>query len=69
MTTPNKMAAQCSNSSIDGKTLEKARKELNENPDTREQAIADFKAAIEEKESEPEEQKSIFNETHPFYDR
>ncbi|XP_011407469.1 PREDICTED: retinaldehyde-binding protein 1-like [Amphimedon queenslandica] len=53
------MAEMCSNS-IDGETLEKARRELNEDPDTREQAIADFRAAIEEKENDPELEGVIF---------
>ena len=39
-------------SSIDGETLEKAKRELNEDPETREQAINDMIKAIEEKESE-----------------
>ena len=43
------------NSSIDGETLEKAKRELNEDPETREQAINDMRKAIEEKESEKRE--------------
>ena len=42
-------------SSIDGETLEKAKRELNEDPETREQAINDMIKAIEEKESEKRE--------------
>ena len=42
-------------SSIDGETLEKAKRELNEDPETREQAINDIIKAIEEKESEKRE--------------
>ena len=42
-------------SSIDGETLEKAKRELNEDPETREQAINDMRKPIEEKESEKRE--------------
>lgn len=56
--------AELYGNSIYGETLEKARRELNEEPDTREQAIADFRAAIEEKESELKEAKLLFNQGH-----
>ena len=45
-------------SSIDGETLEKAKRELNEDPETREQAINDMRKAIEKKESEKRERES-----------
>ena len=46
-------------SSIDGETLEKAKRELNEDPETREQAINDMIKAIEEKESEKREREAV----------
>ena len=52
------------NSSIDGETLEKAKRELNEDPETREQAINDMRKAIEEKESEKRERGSEFIYVH-----
>lgn len=41
-------------SSISGETLEKARKELNEDPETREEAVAELRAKIEEVEGSHE---------------
>ena len=37
-------------SNLCGETLEKARRELNENPDTRQQCIQELRLAIEKKE-------------------
>ena len=51
-------------SSIDCETLEKAKRELNEDPETREQAINDMRKAIEEKESEKRERGSEFIYVH-----
>ena len=51
----NENMATSWSSYIDGETLEKAKRELNEDPETREQAINDMIKAIEEKESEKRE--------------
>lgn len=44
--------AVCTSSKISGETLEKAIKELNENPNTREEAISELRRSIEAKEGE-----------------
>ena len=47
-------------SSISGETLEKARRELNEDPDTRAEAVSELRGKIEEAESSPEYEGLVF---------
>jgi retinaldehyde-binding protein 1 len=49
-----------SSTAIDGELLEKAMRELNENPDTREQAISDLRNAITSLENDQQYQGVVF---------